>query len=50
MFSYYVAAAVVVAFMVAYAAMFGYDKLLTVLFEKIRDIWMQIKTIRLMNK
>lgn len=46
---YYVAAAVVVAFMVAYAAMFGYDKLLTTLFEKLREIWMKIKTIKLMN-
>ena len=47
---YYVAAAVVVAFMVAYAAMFGYDKLLTMLFEKFREIWMKLKTVKLMNK
>lgn len=46
---YYVAAAVVVAFMVAYAAMFGFDKLFSMLFDKLREIWTKIKTIKLMN-
>lgn len=46
---YYVAAAVVVAFMVAYAAMFGFDKLFSMLFDKLREIWMKVKTLKLMN-
>lgn len=46
---YYIAAAVVVSFMVAYAAMFGFDKLFSMVFDKLREIWVKIKTTMVMK-
>ena len=47
---YYAAAAVVTGFLVAYAAMFGFDKLLSMTFDKLRELWTKVQTVRLMNK
>lgn len=43
---YYVAAAIVVGFMVAYAAMVGYDKLLNLVFGKLKEIWAHVQNVK----
>lgn len=47
---YYIAAAVVAAFMVAYAAMFGFDKLFSMVFDKLREIWTKVKAVTAMRE